>query len=296
MTLNQMQYFEAICRYENFTKAANALYISQPTISQAMRDLENECGVPLITRKGNGLVITEAGQVLLAEIRQILQQTQNLQKMIETIGLTRNYVRIGLSTFSGNQVFPGICRAFHEKYPDIQIITEESDTPTLLQLLEVDRLDVVLTSPGDRKNAMAKEYNFYELKRSGLRYAVSRDSPLAKKGSTTLAEIAAHPLVLLSPKYNSGRMLMKQFEKHGLNPQVIATTTQMYTVERFVECGAAGGFLPEDITRFNPNIVVLDYPEARPLQCVSLVWKKKELLFPAVEKFIQLTREMYPRG
>ena len=78
MTLAQMQYFQAVCKYENYSKAANALFVSQPAVSQAIREVENECGARLIERKGNGLVITEAGQTLLEEVNNVLRHVDHV--------------------------------------------------------------------------------------------------------------------------------------------------------------------------------------------------------------------------
>ena len=67
MTIVQMQYFQAVCRYENFTRAAEELHISQPAMSAAMKDLEKECGVPLFVRDKNSLRVTDEGKILLEE-------------------------------------------------------------------------------------------------------------------------------------------------------------------------------------------------------------------------------------
>ena len=174
MTLTQMQYFDTLCRYENYTRAAQALFVSQPTISQAIRDLEKECGAPLVCRIGNGLKITPEGEILWEQIRPILRQVRELEAGIAQDGLSRNYIRIGFSTFSGNQVFPQLCRAY-------------------------------------------------------------------------------------------------------------------------VERGAAGGFLPRHLARFNSNIVMLSFPEEEVPQETCLVWKKGVVHSTAVRSFIELAKSCFPK-
>ena len=85
MTLTQLQYFQAVCRYENFTKAAEALHISQPAMSAAMKDLERECGVPLCIRNKNSLKVTEEGQVLLDEANLVLGQYGCLDHVVRNL-------------------------------------------------------------------------------------------------------------------------------------------------------------------------------------------------------------------
>ena len=291
MTLTQMQYFDTLCRYENYTRAAQALFVSQPTISQAIRDLEKECGAPLVCRIGNGLKITPEGEILWEQIRPILRQVRELEAGIAQDGLSQNYIRIGFSIFSGNQVFPQLCRAYHEKNPKVRILTRESDTPTLLQMLENDQLDGVVTCPEQRQEV----FGYYPLISASMAYAVSKDSPLANKKEVTLEEIAKYPLVLLSEEYASGRRQRAMFQNRGLEPEILVTTHQMYTIERFVERGAAGGFLPRHLARFNSNIVMLSFPEEEVPQETCLVWKKGVVHSTAVRSFIELAKSCFPK-
>lgn len=294
MTLTQMRYFQAVCKYENYTKAAEALYVSQPAISQAIRDLENECGIKLFFRRGNGLVLTDGGQVLLEEVNAVLRHMDSLERLISAEGLKRNFVRMGLSTLSSSTTFPKICAAYHKKYPEYQVVSHEGSTSELFELLDADRVDIIITSPNIRKVELAEKYNEYPLGISGLRYCVSVKHPWAGRKSVTLEEIAREPLILISEHYNSHRMIKKMFSEQNLEPNIIMVTSQMFTIERFVESGAAGGFLPPEIAVSNRQIVPLDYPDERPLRHTVMIWKPKVTQYPSVDKFIRVARELYP--
>ncbi len=148
MTLTQMQYFDAVCRHESYTKTAQELLVSQPAISQSMRELEAECGTPLFARQGNTLTITQQGKLLQEEVKQVLEQIQHLHHVIHDLGMTRNFVRIGLSTIFGNTVFPRLRREFHRRYPDIETISYENVTPTLFEMLDTEKGDLLITTPG----------------------------------------------------------------------------------------------------------------------------------------------------
>ncbi len=295
MTLNQMQYFQMMCKYENYTKAAAELYISQPALSQAMRELEAECGLPLIVRKGNHLAITEAGRVLQAEIDTVLRQMGQLQESIHQMGLTRNYVRVGLSTFSGNTVFPSICHQYHCLYPDITIRCTEDSTPNLFQLLDSGQVDLILTAPQSYSSweNLEKSYDFHRVKISGLNFCVHKDHPLAARDCISIEEILDEPLVMLNERYAATKNLLGIFARHGGTPNVILYTTQMYTIERFVEQNAAAGFLPQEIAENNPGIVGLRCDDT-PERVVTLIWKKGKVLYPSIKKFITTARRLFP--
>ena len=188
-------------------------------------------------------------------------------------------------------MFPQLCRAYHEKNPKVRILTRESDTPTLLQMLENDQLDGVVTCPEQRQEV----FGYYPLISASMAYAVSKDSPLANKKEVTLEEIAKYPLVLLSEEYASGRRQRAMFQNRGLEPEILVTTHQMYTIERFVERGAAGGFLPRHLARFNSNIVMLSFPEEEVPQETCLVWKKGVVHSTAVRSFIELAKSCFPK-
>ena len=295
MTLTQMRYFQTVCRYENYTKAAESLYVSQPAVSQAVRDLERECGIKLLTRRGNGLAVTEAGRVLLEEIDNILRHTDNLERLVAEQGLKRNFVRVGLSTLSSSAVFPQICAAFHKKYPEYRVLSHEASTTELFQLLDAGRVDMIVTTPHMDDVEFSERYGECVLNHSGRSYCISASHRWAKRQSVTLEEIAAEPLILISEHYNVHRRLMKLFSSHGLEANIIMTTSQMFTIERFVESGAAGGFLPKEVTRYNRHIVALDFPDDMPATRTSMIWRRNAELFPAAEKMIRTAKQMYPK-
>ena len=84
---------------------------------------------------------------------------------------------------------------------------------------------------------------------------------------------------------------MERLAARGLTPNIIHTTTQMYTVERFIESGVAAGFLPENLVRKSPQLVALDYPWYREDLSTMLLWKKGRAIYPSVQNFINSSRE-----
>ena len=108
MTLKQMNYFLSVANTGNMTKSAELLFVTQPTLSLSVRELEKEVGTPLFLKNGNRLVLTEAGEVLRDQFSQILQQYQLMQARIRSGALNKKYVHFGFSTIVGNTVAPEI--------------------------------------------------------------------------------------------------------------------------------------------------------------------------------------------
>lgn len=104
-----------------------------------------------------------------------------------------------------------------------------------------------------------------------------------------MKELAEIPIILLNQSYPSARSIIRNFEAHGVKPNVLLYTSQMYTVERFVSHSAAGGFLPRDLTSSNRNIVQIPYEGEHSGHGISLLWRKCTQIYPAMKKFIEIT-------
>lgn len=291
MRLNQMHYFVTVCKYQNYTRAAEELFVSQPAISQAMKELETECGVPLLKRKGNNIYITPEGELLCAEASNILEHMERLTHLVRDLHLQRNFVRIGMSTISGNVIFPELRRYFHLQHPEIEVISQEHNTITLFQLLDADEVDIILTTPVISEEELKKGYHYIKTNTSSLVYCVSKEHPYAGKKFVNCQEIAAAPIAVLTDNYYPTQELKRNLAEAGLKPKIIHYTKQMYTVERFIMSGASAGFLPEELVKNNPRLVALEYPWYRSDLSTMLLWKKDRTIYPSVENFISTARQ-----
>ncbi len=298
MTLVQMEYFQAVCRHMSFARAAQELHISQPAMSKAMKNLEEEVGVPLFIREKNALQITDEGHTLLSECELVLKRYDHMEEIISHLSLSRRFVRIGMSTLSGNQVFPTLVREYSRRYPDITIYPTEEATHTQFAMLDAGQLDLIITVRNPEEHPGGAEefdslYGHWPTIKSCQYYCVSRDHPLAGREHVTLEEISRYPLVMLTDKFSQPKRIRRMFEERGLTLNILHCTPQMYTVERFIIQGAAAGFLPQDVVATNPNIVGIPYDDSRK-HPISIFWRRDHFLYEPVRSFLALAREMYP--
>lgn len=299
MTITQMQYFAAVCRTLNVTHAAQELHLTQPTLSAAIRSMEAECGVELFHHRANSLSLTDEGLVLLEEITPLLKSYDRIQHVIDGRMLDRKYIRLSFSTIAGGQVCPVLCSRYHELYPDVQILSAEASTDKHYQELELGHVDLILTS---RMRSITDEvwnerYDHIEIANNApMMFCVSIHHPLAAKNEVTFAEIAQEPLIMLDDTFSVGKRILRTMAQAGYQPQnTVQCTSQLYTVERFIEANAACGFLPETAALSNPSIVPLSYPQQQ-IRALYLTWLKDKPQFSAVKNFIRMARRMYPAG
>lgn len=298
MTIIQMQYFQEVCRWKAFAKAAEELHVSQPAISAAIRNLEQECGVLLFQRDKNALRITDEGNILLEEVTLVLNQYHHLQNIVENLALSRKYIRIGLSTLSGMQIYPTLLLEYKKLYPDIQVISQEESTSRQFEMLDEGLLDVIITIKGYKNPVEQKEfdkiYAHWPMIDNTQVFCVSTLNPLAEAPFVTLEQMAGEPLILLYDNFHQTREIKALWDAAGLKYNVVHYTGQAYTIERFVEKNVAAGFLPKAVAAGNSRIAGIPYDEAETRK-IEIFWRKDRYMFFATEAFINLARKLYPR-
>ena len=299
MTLIQMQYFQAVCKTMSFVGAAEELHISQPAMSAAIRNLEQECGCLLFRRDKNALNLTYEGSILLGEVELILRQYQHLNHVVNDLSLTRKYVRVGLSTLSGNTIYPDILKEFKQRYPDIEVISQEESTGKQFELLGDGSLDVIITVntpayPQD-EDYYHRTYGHWVVGQHRNVFCVSVNNPLAKEQFITIEKMAEVPLVLLKDNFLQTQKVKGLFAKAGIAYQVIHYTSHPYTIERFVERNVAAGFLPEPVAERNPQIQGIICEGFEDTMDIEIFWKKNRYMFGATKAFIDTAKEMYPK-
>lgn len=275
MTLKQMNYFLSVANTGNMTKSAELLFVTQPTLSLSVRELEKEVGTPLFLKNGNRLVLTEAGEVLRDQFSQILQQYQLMQARIRSGALNKKYVHFGFSTIVGNTVAPEICCQFLRRYPTIHLETQEDFGHSLLYRLDNGQLDVVITG-GSYANLRQWEDRFHviSLHPTGMEYFVQAGHPLTQKARVTMEEIAMVPTIMLDDSVPVSRLIQNVFSGQNLLLNVVLRSRDIYTVERFISLGVGGGFLPPESGTLNSAIHPLNCPELSALKnlTTSLYW------------------------
>ena len=275
--LKHMTYFSAVCRTMNITKAAEELYISQPALSLAMKELEHEVGSPLFEKHGNRIVLTETARILLKEIRPITDRADHLNRMIEKGTLSRKYFRFGFSSIVGISAAPDLCHQFSQRHPEINLIISEGVGPDMLEQLDHGVLDAVLTgSYYDTAAPWAGKFHTMDISFSPLAYCVGKKHPLAKRKSVTAEEIASYPVIMLRESYPVARHIESAFEARGYHLNIALRTDQLFTVEQFIANGFFAGFLPRFSIRENTGIIPITCDEisADITTPVKLYWKK----------------------
>ena len=287
MTLNQLQYFVTVSKFQNITKAAQELSVSQPGISVAIRELEQECGFPLFERKPNSIRLTEQGRSFLREAEYLLRQYHRLQDHTQLIAQENSVLRVGVATMGAGAVFPRLRRGFLRLHPEVTFEVTEDSTEHLYHKIDAGDLDFAVTVsislPGE-------DYGYVTLGNSRLMLCIHKDNPLAKKQLTSLAQLEQEPLVMLSDRYSQTKYLKRLFDRAGCVPNVIQYTNQAFTILQNIRENAACGFLPEDIAAHESKMICFPLYEVD-MASINVIWKKGAASFTAADLFMHYLRK-----
>ena len=188
MTLSQLRYFVEVCRWgNNITRAGEELHISQPSISNAIKDLEQEFGVLLFKRANGRLHITADGERFLLKAHELLQKADEMA--LTMWGAGNRKLVIGLTPMIGAFIFPGLCQGFLALYPDTEFEVHEHGAIETHELLRRKEIDVALNI-----NAAADTTSFHAKHMMLSQYClcVHRNHPMAGRPSVTVEELTGY--------------------------------------------------------------------------------------------------------
>ncbi|PYN56222.1 MAG: LysR family transcriptional regulator [Candidatus Rokuibacteriota bacterium] len=193
MDLRRLEIFAKVAELGSFSRAAEALFLTQPTISEHIRALEDELGVQLLDRLGRGAAPTRAGELMLGYARRMLTLAREARQALDQFqGRMSGQLVVGGSTIPGEYLLPGLIGQFRTKYPDISISLLIGSSRQVATWVDDGRAEVgvVGARPGPR-TLQARELMVDELV-----VVVPGDHPWAGRKSVTLADVKGEPLIV----------------------------------------------------------------------------------------------------
>lgn len=195
MNLKDLEYVKAIAHFKHFRKAADACYVSQPTLSGQVKKLEQELGVTLFDRSTKQVTLTVQGERLLTQIKVILEQTQILKELAATSSAPlQGKVRIGIIPTIAPYLLPTLLTSMKEAFAESQFAFVEMQTATILTALDNGELDVAILADVPE----LKLYHTVNLYKEDFLVAMSTQNSLAKRSKIALDELQTCSVLMLS--------------------------------------------------------------------------------------------------
>ncbi|MFH9352874.1 LysR family transcriptional regulator [Kitasatospora sp. NPDC017646] len=241
MQLQQLRYFLAVAETRHFTRAAEAVHVAQPSLSQQIRSLERELGAELFHRTRGNIALTDAGDALLPLARRILADTESARMAVqETVQLRRGRVRLGAPPSLCTSLVPDVLRVFRDRYPGVALGVREGGSRDLVRWLAAGELDLalVITPPsGEAVPALAVT----ELLHEEL-VLVSAAGPARRP--VRVAELRGRPLVMFREGYDVREAALAACRAAGFEPEFAVEGGEMDAVLGFVRAGLGPAVVP----------------------------------------------------
>jgi len=289
MLARHIQYFLAVAQHQGFTKAAAALHVSQPALSQQVRQLEENLGAQLFDRSGRKTCLTDAGEVYLRYALRAAQELQEGQRAIHDVAdLSRGALRIAVTpTFTTYLVGP-LVEAFHHRYPNITLNVRELAQEHMEQQLLADELDVGIAFD----QAHAQDIDATPLLVETLALVVGRQHPLAAEPAIGLQALNAESLILLSREFATREQIDRYCNQHGIRPHVVMEANVIGALLEVVRRTTLSTLLPAAIAQAHPELVAIELGPQRLQRTAVLMQRQGAYRSAAARVFIEVAREV----
>lgn len=270
--LDQLLSFETVARVGHFTRAAEELFLAQPSLSRQIAALEADLGTELLRRGPTGATLTDAGEVLLPIARRMLGDARSArQQMDELTGLRRGHVRLGAPPTLCVSLVADVLAAFRPAHPGVELHVTEGGSRLLMDALDESALDLALvitrgvepSVPGTELIPLLSEelvvVSAAGSPLPGPPQQAERQSPTPAE--LTLAELARLPQIAFNRSYDLRVATDAAFSARGLTPVIAVEGAEMDAVLRFVERGLGVAVVPA--------MVVIDRPGLRSTRLVN---------------------------
>lgn len=274
-TLRQLQYFVAVADNGAFGVAADALAVSQPSLSKQLATMEAELGAVLFERTSRRVKLTSVGADLLPRARNILQHVRDFQAAARgAAGLFGNRLALGVLPSVGAYFMPLASRLLHQLYPELRLVIEEGSTAQLLTMLKDGRLDAVIGTPTNNP-----DFASIDLFVETLWACAAVDDPVSVgTGPLTLKELADQPLLSLSAGFRLAEIVERLADLAGTYVSRDYRGASLDAVRQMAVMGAGVAVLPSlyalaEAVR-DPSFVVrrIDHPDA--VHPIALLWRR----------------------
>ncbi len=290
MDLRSLRAFAEVVRQGGFSRAAKTVFATQSTVSKAVKQLEDEIGMPLLDRLAPGTTLTAAGEIVYRRALSMLAEREDMIGELEELrGLKRGVLRLGLPAVGSNTLFAPIFTAYRRRYPGIEIRLIEQGSKRLEELMLAGDLDLAASLL-----PIGPEFEWQEVTREPIDLMIASAHPLAGRDRIALAEIADQPFILFGEGFALNPIILDACRRSGFQPHVTGRSSQIDFIIELVASGLGLGFLPRLIARQREHAGVNHIPitDTGMDWHMALVWRRGSYLSHSARAWLDLARDV----
>lgn len=290
MDIRHLEYFMEVAKHLNFTKAANALHISQPSLSKTIKNMEEELGVPLFYRAFRQLELTDAGKALLHNAKKVLLAYEQLtSELNDVMELKKGEIRIGIPPIIGAAFCSNIISHYIDLFPLINVTLTEVGTKKIKDGIDDSSIDVgfVCNNPHYYKGVES-----IKILKDPLMLVAHQSHPLSRRKSITLKDLENESFIMYRQDFSLYDSIIERCQTNGFFPNIVCESSQKDFIIEMVEAKLGIALLPSQICKKLENETIRTIPFDNPEIFLELgmIWKKDKYLSFSVREFIKLAK------
>lgn len=290
MDIRHLEYFMEVAKHLNFTKAANALHISQPSLSKTIKNMEEELGVPLFYRAFRQLELTDAGKALLHNAKKVLLAYEQLtSELNDVMELKKGEIRIGIPPIIGAAFCSNIISHYIDLFPLINVTLTEVGTKKIKDGIDDSSIDVgfVCNNPHYYKGVES-----IKILKDPLMLVAHQSHPLSRRKSITLKDLENESFIMYRQDFSLYDSIIERCQTNGFFPNIVCESSQKDFIIEMVEAKLGIALLPSQICKKLENETIRTIPFDNPEIFLELgmIWKKDKYLYFSVREFIKLAK------
>ncbi|MEU3355078.1 transcriptional regulator CynR [Streptomyces sp. NPDC037389] len=288
LELRHLRYLLAVAEHGNFTRAAEELHISQPTLSQQVKQLERTLGVQLLDRTGRTVRPTDAGEAYLHHARRALRDLAAAERAVHDVhDLSRGHLRLGVTpTFTAYLVGP-LTAGLHARHPGITLSVTEAPQDRIESALLADDIDLGIAFTGSHLPGVTAAPLFTE-----TLVLVTGGAPAAPPAPMPAGELNNRHLALLSSDFATRGHIDAYFTHHRVHPRIAVEANSIQALTEIVQRTPLATVLPDAITHDHPHLAPVPLVPPLPTRTVALLTREGTYRSAAAEAFTRLTHDL----
>jgi DNA-binding transcriptional LysR family regulator len=293
--LGQLEAFVQVANQRSFSRAAEALFLTQPSVTARIQALERDLGERLFERSGRGVRLTEVGSVFLPHAERVLQALNEGRDAIDALrNLQSGSLILASATTVSTYILPTVLKAFRSRFPRVEVSVRTGRSEQVLQMLLQDEAQVGLV-----RAVYHQDIETRGLIEDELVLVANATDELASQGSVTVEQLGNHPFIFFDRNSSYYSLAQGLFRQHGVVPRIQMELDSMEATKKMVEEGLGLAMLPRMAVErelANGTLVEIDLQGMRtPTRQIALISRRSRPLGPVAQAFVEIVTEMLPQ-
>ncbi|MGY3229461.1 LysR family hydrogen peroxide-inducible transcriptional activator [Luteibacter sp. HA06] len=293
MNLRDLSYLVALAEHRHFGRAAEASFVSQPTLSTQIRKLEDELGVALVERTPRKVLLTETGREIARRARGVLSQVDEIKSIAQrTRDPESGTIRLGIFPTLGPYLLPHVIPHLRQRFPRLELLLREEKTEQILGMLREGTLDAGILALPMHDDSLHVEFLFEE----PFVLAVPDNHPLAGRQCLKMEDLSDQNLLLLEDGHCLRDQALEVCHLAGAGEKTGFRATSLETLRQMVSANVGITLMP--ILAVKPpvaqsgNVRLIEFESPAPSRRIAMVWRKSSAMTPFFSALAEVIRDV----